>query len=299
MPNWNQVLEEIQACENRNPLDFTRRKYIKLLSQKSGRTVICYYSGWLQRPGLQNTAINDDDKNALMAMIHGLDRSLGLDLILHTPGGDLAATESIVDYLHRMFAHDIRAIIPQLAMSAGTMIAFACKSIIMGKQSSMGPIDPQFGGIPAYGVIKEFEQAIQEIKKDPDSIPIWCEIVRKYHPTFIGECRNAIDWSQVMVDEWLRKVMFKGEKRAAAKAKAIVAYFNNHDDTKSHARHINVDEAKSTGLKVEDLESDQDIQDLVLTIHRAFMHTFSHSSAFKIIENQMENSVILSAALSK
>ncbi len=295
MPNWNQVLEEIQSCDYRNPLDYTRRKYISLLSQKTTRNVICYYSGWIQKPGIQNTGINDDDKNALMAMVHGLDRKKGLDLVLHTPGGDLAATESIVDYLHRMFPHDIRAIIPQLAMSAGTMIAFACKSIVMGKQSSLGPIDPQFGGIPAYGVIKEFKQAIQEVKDDPQTIPIWCEMIRKYHPTFIGECQNAIDWSVLMVNEWLKNGMLKNKKGAEAKAKKIVDYFNNHDDTKSHARHIHIDDAKSTGLIIEDMESDQELQDLILTVHHAFMHTFANSQAFKIIENQQSNSVILLA----
>jgi len=43
-----------------------------------------------------------------MSACNGLeDRSKGLDLILHTPGGDIAATESLVDYLHKMF-DDIR-----------------------------------------------------------------------------------------------------------------------------------------------------------------------------------------------
>ena len=43
-----------------------------------------------------------------MSDCNGLeDRSKGLDLILHTPGGDIAATESLVDYLHKMF-DDIR-----------------------------------------------------------------------------------------------------------------------------------------------------------------------------------------------
>ena len=82
-----------------------------------------------------------------MNAVYGLDRSKGLDLILHTPGGDLAATESIVTYLKKMFNNDIRAIIPQISMSAGTMIAMSCKEIIMGEQSSLGPIDPQMGGV--------------------------------------------------------------------------------------------------------------------------------------------------------
>lgn len=57
--------------------------------------------------------------------------------------GDLAATESIVDYLKQMNGNDVRAIIPQISMSAGTMIALSCSEIIMGKQSYLRPIDPQ------------------------------------------------------------------------------------------------------------------------------------------------------------
>ena len=64
-----------------------------------------------------------------MTVIHELDRSLGLDLLLDTPGGETAATESLVDYLRSMFGSNMRAIVPQLAMSGGTMIACACNEI--------------------------------------------------------------------------------------------------------------------------------------------------------------------------
>ena len=37
-----------------------------------------------------------------MSVIHKMERKKGLDLILHTPGGDVAATESLVDYLKEM-----------------------------------------------------------------------------------------------------------------------------------------------------------------------------------------------------
>lgn len=293
MPSWNQVLTEIQRCNRRDALDFVRRKYLKRLARATNRNVIAYYSGWLQHPNLWNTSINDDDKNGLMAVVHKLDRAKGLDLLLHTPGGDLAATESIVDYLHRMFGRNIRAFIPQLSMSAGTMIACASREIIMGKQSSLGPIDPQFGGIPAHGVIKEFEEAIEAVKKDPASLPIWREVVRKYHPTFIGECRNAIDWSQQIVGQWLETGMFVGDKEAKSKAAEVVKYLSDHDKTKTHARHLTIDEAEAIGLKVTKLETDQPVQDLVLTIHHAFMHTFANSKAVKIMENHLENAVVM------
>lgn len=286
-------MAEIQHSNRRDALDFVRRKYIKRLAKLTGRNVIAYYSGWLQNPGLGNTAIGDDDKNGLMAAVHKLDRSKGLDLLLHTPGGDLAATESIVDYLHRMFGKDIRAIVPQLAMSAGTMISCACKEVVMGKQSNLGPIDPQFGGIPAHGVIKEFEEAIEAIKKDPASLPIWREVVKKYHPTFIGECRYAVQFANGMATEWLKTGMFSGDPQAAEKATNIVSYLGDHDGTKTHARHINIDEAISIGMKIVRMEENQPIQDTVLTVHHAFMHTFGNTKAIKIIENQLDNAVVM------
>ncbi len=144
MPNWNKVLDEITTIHNQSPkaLDTVRRKYLKRLYLHTKRNTLAYYSGWLSKPGGFESGLSDYDKNGFMTTIHELDRSKGLDLILHTPGGLVSATESIVDYLHRMFGDNIRAIIPQLAMSGGTMIACACKEIIMGEQSNLGPIDP-------------------------------------------------------------------------------------------------------------------------------------------------------------
>jgi ClpP class serine protease len=157
MPNWKEVLEEIQVEIKKgvpNALDIVRRKYILEIHKKTGRNVIAYYSGWLQRGNAVDVFVNDKDKNAFMVNIHKLDRTKGLDLILHTPGGDLAATESIVDYWNQMFGKDIRAVIPQISMSAGTMMALSCKEIIMGKQSNLGPIDPQMGGVACQAVFR-------------------------------------------------------------------------------------------------------------------------------------------------
>jgi len=39
------------------------------------------------------------------------------------------------------------------------MIACSAREIIMGRQSSLGPIDPQFMGIPAHNIKQEFEEA--------------------------------------------------------------------------------------------------------------------------------------------
>ncbi|MBR9860219.1 S49 family peptidase [bacterium] len=288
MPNWSEVLLEIQQTRKANPevnaLDIVRRKYLKKIQTLTKRNVIAYYSGWLQKPKSPDTAVNDKDKAGFMLAIHKMDKSKGLDLILHTPGGDLAATESVVDYLYSMFDFDIRVIVPQISMSAGTMIALSSKEIVMGKHSNLGPIDPQMGGLACQAVINEFEEAKKDIKNNPQAAPLWQVIIGKYHPTFLGACKQAIDWSESMVEDWLAKNMCADD---TSKVKPILKMFSDHKVQKSHARHISKKQCEDVGLKITSLEENQKLQDAVLTTHHAFMHTFSHTAAVKVIENHL------------
>lgn len=295
MPNWNQVLNEIKAAGS--TYDIIRRKYLKRLSQITGRNTIVYYSGWLQkghlqRLGLVGFEINDSDKNGFMTTTHQLVKSKGLDLILHTPGGDVAATESLVDYLRELFETDIRAIVPQIAMSAGTLIACACKEILMGKHSSLGPIDPQIGGISAHAIMEEFNRAAKEIKKDPSRIPLWQPIISKYNPTLIGECEKAEKWSKEMATEWLSTGMFADDPDKTTKVKQITSELGSHKVTKTHSRHISLKRAQEISLKVKALEDDKRLQDAVLTVHHACIHTLAETAAYKIIENHKGTALI-------
>lgn len=228
------------------------------------------------------------DKNGFMAMCHGLDVEKGLDLILHTPGGDVAATESIIDYLRTMFEGNIRAIIPQLAMSGGTMIACSCKEIIMGKQSSLGPVDPQINGVPAHGVLSEFELAKKDIEENINHVPLWQPIIRKYNPTFIGSCQRAIEWSNEILQTSLKNNMFKNDENND-KINEIIEVLGSPKDTKHHNRHLNPDKCKELGLKVTSMEEDNEEQDLILSIHHACMSLFNRSNVFKIFANQNNN----------
>lgn len=302
MPNWGEVLSEIQGTRVDNPLDLVRRKYLRIMNEYTGRNVIAYYSGFLQK-STGAVSVDDNDKNAFMQTVYGLDKSKGLDLILYTPGGNTAATESIVDYLRKIFGNNIRAFIPQIAMSAGTMIALSCKEIVMGKQSNIGPIDPQFGGISCAGVIEEFNNAVSEIKKDSAAIPVWQAIISKYHPTFLGDCQKAIDWSNSMVKEWLKSNMLKDHEDPESDAMKIVDKLGSHKETFTHSKHIHMDECLSLGINVIPLESLEkrkiecciDLQDCVLTVHHTFMQTFSNSNAVKIVENHLGNAMIINA----
>ena len=301
MPNWAQLLQEHQAVQVSAQAaammawDTIRRKYLLQLHTCTGRNIIAYFSGWLSKPNVSGTEINDEDKNGFMLAVHELDKAKGLDLILHTPGGGIAATQSIVDYLHKMFKNDIRAVVPQLAMSGGTVIACSCKEILMGEQSSLGPIDPHMRGIPAAGVVKEFKRALKEIKRDPASLALWTPIIQQYRPTFLSQCEQAIELCNAFVEKELATVMFEGDSKAKSKAKKIVRFLSDYTRNKSHDRHINISECEAQGLRIVALESNPQLQDLVLTIHHCYMHVTMNGPACKIIENHLGRTLVKNA----
>ena len=301
MPDWGELLDEIHKLGS--TYDIVRRKYLKRLHDRTGRNTIVYYSGWLQKPNMSGIEMNDIDKDGFMTVIHRLDISKGLDLILHTPGGQVTATESLVDYLRSTFGTDIRAFVPQLAMSAGTMIACACKEIFMGDYSSLGPIDPQLpfpgvGLVPAHGVVEEFEKAQEEITKDPNNISVWQLTLAKYPPAFIGECEKAIELANEIATKWLETGMFKDLPASAKKEKSekIVGCLADHTLSKTHGRHFSAEYCKEIGLKIHRLEDDMEFQDAVLSVHHACIHTLSSTPASKIIENHLGRAYILTAS---
>jgi hypothetical protein len=181
------------------------------------------------------------------------------------------------------------------------MIALSCKEIFMGKHSNLGPIDPQILGLPAHGVIDEFNRAQSDIAgaKNPEEqaskIATWQPIIAKYTPTLIGECVNAITWSSNLVTEWLKSGMFEGEQSANESAAKIVQELSSHEETKTHARHIHVERLQELGVKVVPLESNQELQDAVLAVHHSSMNTLQRTAAVKIIENQNAISFIIQA----
>lgn len=287
MANWGEVLKEIADEQRRaqTSFDTIRRKYLAALSSHTGRNLIAYYSGWQSKPGVAGTEIRDEDRDGFMRALHQLDYKLGLDLILHTPGGSIAATQSIIVYLREKFGRNIRAIVPHTAMSGGTIMACSAREIIMARHSSIGPIDPQIRGVPAKGVIKEFERAFNEIKTDATKEAVWRPILSQYTPTFVGNCENAIKWSETFARQQLADNMFRGKRNAKEKIDRVINALTEYDEVQLHERQIGYQSARDIGLNIKLLEDDEPLQDLVLTVHHCFVHTLSNTPAFKIIEN--------------
>lgn len=289
MYSWSTLLNESQKqITPKNPnagvayLLGKKTEFIQRLSEITNRNTILYFSAFMHKPKNPEIIINDKDINALMENVHRLDKEKGLDIILHTPGGDLAATEQIIYYLKSYFNSDIRAIVPQMAMSAGSLIAVSCKSIIMGRQSCIGPFDPQQNGVPCQSVLREFKKAIADVEQRPASLGLWQTIISKLNPTFITLCEQADELSEELTEKILSD---KGLDRS--KKEKIKKVFSKNDHSKTHSRHIDRTQCKKAGLSIIDLEDEQEVQDLVLGIHHCCMILGEQSNIVKIVENNI------------
>lgn len=282
MPGWSEIMDTVQQQKQEMVPAFLLnecKRYLSLIANITGRNIIVYYSGWL-KSNVFETSINENDKNAFMNAVYGMDKTKGVDLILHTPGGDIAATESIVNYLKSLFGNNVRAIVPQISMSAGTMIAMSCKEIIMGRQSSLGPIDPQMNGVACQMVVDEFKRAVDEVRSNPASLGLWQTIIGKYSPTFLTACSDAIKWSEELAERWLTEV------NPQINMNKVKNVFINHNHSYSHSRHISKEDCRAAGLPITDLEADQDLQDAVLSLHHCYMILIDAISVVKIVMNQ-------------
>lgn len=294
MPSWSELLDLERRNQQANPnggaqiISQQKTFYLSRLSELTGRNTILYFSSWMNKPSSLDTSINDKDMNAFMETVYKLDKSKGLDLILHTPGGDIAATEQIIYYLHSIFDGNIRAIIPQMAMSAGSIIAVSCKSIMMGKQSCLGPFDPQINNMPSQSVISEFYKAVDDVKNNPASLGLWQTIISKLNPTFLTICEQANKMSEELTDQVLDKSSY--DETTKAKIKEM---FVNSQNSKTHSRHINRDKCKDAGLQIEELEANQEIQDAVLSIHHCCMILAEQTPIIKLVENNIGKAYVI------
>ncbi|MCX6647075.1 MAG: serine protease [bacterium] len=303
MPTWSGIMQEILTLvEAGNPLalDIVRRKYLVQLHGHTGRSIILYSTAWTPpNPNVPSfmVSISDEDLQGIMEVICKLPGP-NLDLILHSPGGSLEAAEALVKYLRSKFEH-IRVMVPQLAMSAATMIACAADEIVLGKHSFLGPIDPQIivatplgpRMIAAQDILDQFELAKKECQ-DPAKMGAWLPMLSQYGPDLLVQCSNTQGLSKELVTEWLQKYMFKNDNDRNNKAASIANWLSDHSHFKTHGRHISRAELEARGLKIVALEEDQDLQDLLLSIFHATMHTFSMTAAVKIIENHMGKAFI-------
>src|ERR1700730_7833100 len=86
--------------------------------------------------------INHKDPDALAEILSGVDGDEAY-FFIQPPGGNVDATEKLIGIL-RQRLKSWRVIVPSWAKSAGTVIALSSNEILLGINSELGPIDPQW-----------------------------------------------------------------------------------------------------------------------------------------------------------
>lgn len=294
MPARTELAREVQRLKGRGQ-DLVRRRFLKELAAYTKRDTIVYASAVYSAKGAAVPpwllAVSAQDVQGFMTALHGL-KGKELDLVLHSTGGSADGAEQIVNYLRSKYAH-IRAIVPHSAMSAATMIACACDEIIMGRQSALGPIDPQVlvptrsGPMPvaAYAVLAEFERAKAEVSAEPKTALVWGPKVKEYPPGILDLCQQATEMARDRVKAWLAKYMFRGDSRGQKRARQAAEWLASGRQHKSHGHPINYELASENGLSVKLMEEDQELQDLVLSVFHATILTFEVTDCIKFVEN--------------
>jgi ClpP class serine protease len=173
--------------------------------------------------------IDIDDSEAVLRAIRTTPDDTPIDLILHTPGGLVLASEQIA-YALRAHPAKVTVLIPHYAMSGGTLLALAADEIRMDPAAVLGPVDPQLGDLPAASLVRV--AAKKPLERLEDRTLVMADVAEK-----------ALRHMREVVRGLL--VHHLGDKEADTVAEQLAGGHYTHDDP------ITVDEAKELGLPVE------------------------------------------------
>jgi ClpP class serine protease len=120
--------------------------------------------------------IDVEDSEQVLRAIRLTPDTVPLDLVVHTPGGLVLASEQIARALHNHPAK-VTVLVPHYAMSGGTLLALAADEIVMDENAVLGPVDPQIGQWPAASIIAVAES--KPLERVNDETLILADLSRK------------------------------------------------------------------------------------------------------------------------
>jgi ClpP class serine protease len=209
----------------------------------------------------------------------------GLAVVLETGGGFVEVVQRIVDTL-RYHYEVVDFIIPDYAMSAGTVLAMSGDAIHMNYFSVLGPIDPQVpksdgqGSLPALGYLEQYQRMIEKDKNGELSTVEAAFFVTKFDPAELYSFEQAKNLSISLLKEWLVRYKFKNwtvtetrgipvtEEMKKTRAGEIGDRLNDTHRWYSHGRgismHVLTEEIK---LIIDDFGSQGDRCDRISAYH--------------------------------
>lgn len=187
-----------------------------------------------------------------------------LDVIVDSSGGDIHAAYNLARLFRRFAPHELNFIIPRWAKSAATLLACGGDTIYMGPIAESGPIDPQITEFNQFDkryehysplsmeatldlIRNEFEQGNQDLANGL--------LQRLQFPLTLGGIKKSLDVGKLYIVKLLTTRMFRAEEGAMEHATAVAeALTEKYPD---HGFCIDLEEANSIGLPVQELESEE------------------------------------------
>jgi ClpP class serine protease len=227
---------------------YARQALTKEIESITGASLICYVS-----PSPRQ--IDRTDVVAMVDLLHNVTPGAAIDLLLHSPGGDIDAAEKLMTLIRkRAGTAKVRIIVPDYAKSAATLLALGADTIVMSDSSELGAIDPQvdlpdsnghISTLSAQSYLDAFHLHAKSLKENP-SDPVARLMLEKMEPATVRKLERITKRSRAIAEDLLKQAMVKDEKRATDIA-------NKLSDTKrwhSHGQMISHENAAGLGLDI-------------------------------------------------
>jgi len=205
-----------------------------------------------------------------------------LTIILNTPGGSAETVEKMVA-ITRHFYEEVNFIVPDYAMSAGTIFCMAGDNIWMDYSSSLGPIDPQvFNGanwVPALGYLDKVDELIEKSKNNELTQAEFL-MLKDQDLAMLKSYEQARDLTVSLLKDWLVRYKFKDwnehhstpalkgqpvtEGQKQARAEEIARILGNNKRWHTHGRSIGLSTLQTElRLKIEDYSYNDELCSLI------------------------------------
>jgi hypothetical protein len=238
------VLQELQEAAQGKTIRQERIRRIENLDPQAPRRLLLYVAN-TDHPASGLTPSDIVPLGDALASLGQVDR---LDVLLHTPGGSGDMAEKFVEMCRRHCRGELRVIVPNMAKSAGTLIALGCDAILMGYCSELGPIDPQIqvvvGNRPQWVSAWTFirtrdllQQKAQDAIARGENPVVYLQQLAAVDPVFVTHCEHLMTFARQLV----RKFIFgrvQDQQVAAEQTKQVVDFLGNVEEHITHGRLI-------------------------------------------------------------
>jgi ATP-dependent protease ClpP protease subunit len=269
----------------------TRRNLFKKIEDRlEGRKLVTFFTSF-SHPVM----IDNEDCNILQGVLQQLDLSDGLVLMISSGGGDGIAAERIVNTCRAYSGTgDFWVIIPGKAKSAATMISMGASKIYMAPSSELGPVDPQVPRVDgdfvrwgsAYGMVKRYEQLLQEAVNTKGRIEPYLQQLERYDDQDINAYKTYMALADDITVKILKAGVLSKSKKSDEKIREAFKVFLEPDaGTVVHGRPIYQSEAKSCGLKIEELDVKSSHWANIYELYARTERFVSSPSASKAVES--------------